>query len=170
MEKEICLIAAMANNGVIGYKGNMPWPRIPEDMGRFRGLTKGHPVIMGRKTYDSLLATLGHTLPNRQNIVISRGAHPSSISEQTSFFSSVQEAIQKALAQTADKVYIIGGGEIYRQTINVANRLKITEIHADYEGDTYFPQVRVDEWKETARATFHNRAPFSFSFVSYVRR
>ncbi len=171
MEK--CIIAAVADNRAIGRGNSLLW-HIPADMKYFRTLTTGSPVIMGRKTFESI----GRPLPKRRNIVISRTYGPA---EGIDIVSSVGEAL--ALAGTPDvaspdgggpdKCFIIGGGEIYRQAMALADRLYITEVHlvAD-DADTFFPEISPDLWKEETRSGLmkDENSGLEFEFVVYRRR
>lgn len=137
-EPKVSLIAAVAANGVIGREGDLPW-RLPTDLKRFKALTIGKPVIMGRKTW----ASIGRPLPGRANIVISRSADYSA--EGAIVVHSLEEALaaarREALATGADEVCVVGGGEIYRQAIGAADILHITEVPAEVEGDARFPEI-----------------------------
>jgi len=141
----ISIIAAVASNGVIGRDGGLPW-HLPGDLRRFRELTVGHAVIMGRKTYESI----GRPLPDRVNIVISRqtGFAPSGVVVA----GSLQEAL--ALAAGESEVFICGGGEIYRQALPLADRIYLTRLDRPYGGDVHFPDIPADEFVETAREPF----------------
>lgn len=143
----IALVVAMAKNGVIGDKGAMPW-RISDDLKWFKEVTLGKPVIMGRKTFESI----GKPLPGRRNIVITRSS--SWAQEGVERAGSINEAI--ALAEGAareggaDEICVIGGGEIYAQTLDRAERIYLTEVDADVEGDARFPAFDESEWRKTA--------------------
>jgi len=126
---KLALIAAVARNRVIGNRGKLPW-HIPEDLKRFKRLTSGHSVIMGRKTFDEL----GKPLPKRRNIVVSRGEIRV---EGAEVYHAIDPAIEACRGE--DLAFILGGGEIYAQTITRADILYLTLIHRDYEGDAYFP-------------------------------
>lgn len=128
----ISLIAALSENGVIGRAGTLPW-HIPEDMKRFRALTTAHPVIMGRKTYESI----GRLLPNRINIIISRDLSYGVKGGLTA--ASVSEAIETAKNHETREIFIIGGGQIYASSIGMADKLYLTIVHQKISGDTYFP-------------------------------
>ncbi len=134
---EICVIAAMSENRVIGKDGKIPW-RIPEDLRKFRDLTTPHPVIMGRKTFDSVYEILKRPLPNRVNIVVSRQM-PLRGFEGITVAYSIEEALMVGTILDNKQVFIAGGGEIYRQTIDRADRLYLTLVEGSFEGDTYFP-------------------------------
>ena len=165
MKRQICLIAAMANNNIIGNNGKIPWPKLPGDMKRFVNFTMNNPVIMGRKTYESI----GQPLVYRQNIIVSR--NPRFRALGVSVTESLEEALEVAISKNPGReIWVIGGGEIYSQTMYVANRLEITEINADYAGDTKFPQIKKDDWEEISRETFNEPNYPVFSFVSYVRK
>lgn len=137
-EPKIVIVVAVATNGVIGREGDLPW-RLSTDLKRFKALTIGKPVVMGRKTW----ASLGRPLPGRPNIVISRA--PDFAAAGAEVASSLQEAFERARAHAAelgaDEVCIIGGGEIYRQSIDLADVLHVTEVQAEVEGDTRFPPI-----------------------------
>jgi len=163
----LTIIAALARNGVIGRANRMPW-HIPEDLKRFKALTLGHPVIMGRKTFESILATLGKPLPGRENIVVTRSrafAHPGCRVVQ-----SIEEAL--AAADGADEMFVIGGGEIYALALPFADRLQFTEVHAETAGDAYFPQFERCAWQEISRQarTMDSPIRLRYDFVTYERR
>ncbi len=152
----LTLIAAHDPDLVIGYQGGLPW-RIPEDLKHFKERTYGHPLLMGRGVFEELGEK---PLPGRTNIVLTRKQFTG---VQT--FESIEDALQHL--QDQQKVYVIGGGQIYRQLIDRADRLEITEIHARYDGDVYFPEYRDQigtTWKEVFREDYKD-----FSFVDYER-
>ncbi|RUO29630.1 type 3 dihydrofolate reductase [Aliidiomarina soli] len=136
----ISLVAAMAANRVIGKGGEMPW-HLPKELKYFKEITLGKPVVMGRRTYESI----GRPLPGRHNIVIS-GSNPA-LPDEVSVVSSVDEAL--VVAGDVDEIMVIGGGEIYRQFLPVATRLYLTEIDLVVDGDTWFPEFNSDEWSST---------------------
>lgn len=154
----ISLIAAMAENRVIGKNSTIPWD-IPADRKRFKALTLGHPVIMGRKTFESLAGPL----PGRKNIVISR----QSDYRATGCFIAHDLAAAVALAGETDELFICGGGEIYRQALPIADRIYLTIIHSSFDGDTLFPEIP-EQFVEVGRETVENAVPFSF--VLYDKR
>ena len=166
---EIVLIAAVADNGVIGSAGTIPW-RMKSDMQRFKAMTMGKPVVMGRKTFVSL----PRPLPGRTNIVLTRDAGfraPGAV-VTTSFADAGAVAIGDALRRFATEIAVIGGAEIYAQWMDDADRLEITEVHARPEGDTCFAAIEPAVWEEVAR--LRNPAgpddSADFSFVTYRRR
>src|SRR5690625_1540989 len=134
----LTLIAAVAANGVIGAANDIPW-QLPGDQRRFRELTWGHPIVMGRKTFESI----GRALPGRTSVVVTRSPSWSPTdgpSDDIRVASSVDEALEIAFGINAD-IYVIGGGEVYAQTIERAQQLEITEVHLDVDGDAFFPRI-----------------------------
>lgn len=158
----LTLIAAVARNGVIGRDGGIPW-RIPGDLPRFKRITMGHPVIMGRRTWESL----GRPLPGRRNLVISRA--PDLALPGAEVYPSLRAALD-ACAGSAE-VFVIGGTDAYREALPLAQRLLLTEIDADIEGDAYFPPFDRSHWREVAREEHPARAdnPLAFAYVDYER-
>jgi dihydrofolate reductase len=159
----LTLIVARARNGVIGRAGQMPW-RLPEDLAYFRRTTMGYPIVMGRRTWESL----GRPLPGRRNIVVSRDAGLAAPGAEV--VPSLEEALRRV--QDAPQVFVIGGAKLYEQALPLARRLLVTEIDADFEGDTYFPTPDPRVWRETGRENHAPTAarPFSIAFVTYERR
>jgi dihydrofolate reductase len=158
--KRLHLIFARAANGVIGKDGGLPW-RLPEDMAHFRRTTAGHPVIMGRKTWDSVPAKF-RPLPGRTNIVVTRQAGwqaPGALRA-----GSLAEAL--ALCPADADAWVIGGAEIYREALPLAHGAVVTEIDADLEGDAHAPAFGPG-WRETARESHTAANGLSFSFVTY---
>lgn len=157
----IYLVAAVAANGVIGASGAMPW-HLPEDLRHFKALTLGHPVIMGRRTWDSI----GKPLPGRENIVVSRRAGFDAPG------ASVASSLGAALALCAGEslVFVIGGGELYREALPLAHGLVLTEIQRDFPGDTRFPDWDRSQWRETQRKPQAGAGGLRFDFVLYERR
>lgn len=164
----IVLIAAVAENGVIGRGTAIPW-RLKSDMQRFKKITMGKPVVMGRKTFLSLSGPLS----GRTNIVMTRDAsfQAAGVVAATSFDAARSVAVGDALRRLATEIMVIGGADIYAQWISVADRLDITEVHIKPDGDTYFQPIDSADWEETARA----RHPAGlddgadFSYVTYSR-
>ena len=154
------LIVAMASNRVIGLKNKLPW-HISEDLKYFRRVTSGHPVIMGRKTFESI----GKALPGRLNIVISRNRDL--VLSGATVVRSLDEAIQLA---NSENTFVIGGEEIFKLALPRASRLYITMIHHAYPGDTYFPEWDPNRFKETKREDFPKQGDTpSFSFLVFER-
>ena len=156
---EIVIIAAVARNRVIGKDNTLIW-NIPADMAHFKSLTSGQTVIMGRKTWDSLPPRF-RPLPGRRNIVISR--QQGYLAPGAEVAGSLEEAID--LAVTAEIAFIIGGEQIYRQAMASADRLEITAVELEPEGDAWFPEIDPATWTETER-----KAGDGFAFVTYRRR
>ena len=166
---ETVIIAVVAENGVIGRGGTMPW-RLRSDMQRFRALTMGKPVVMGRKTYLSLWLK---PLPGRTNIVVTRdgGFTAPGVLVTTSLEAALQAARGDALRRGTDAIMLIGGAEIYAQAMPLADRLEITQVHMHPEGDSFFPAIDPAVWREVAReahpAGANDDAPYDF--VSYLK-
>lgn len=157
---EIVIIAAVAKNRVIGRDNQLLW-HIPEDMAHFKALTAGHTVIMGRKTWESLPPRF-RPLPGRRNIVISRQVdYPATGAELAE---SLEAALVLAAGNTA---FIIGGGEIYRQAMHVADRLELTEVDQTPAGDAWFPEFSLHDWQESAQRPLADEAG---RFVTYRRQ
>jgi dihydrofolate reductase len=156
----LALIAAVAANGVIGAGNELPW-RLPEDMKRFRALTIGHAVIMGRKTRESL----PRPLPDRQNIVVTRDTGYRAPGAEIA--PTLDGAL--ALVRLPPPVFCIGGGEIYRMALARAGTLYLTEIDRDFEGDVTFPRLDRADWRETSRES-HEADGLRYDFVTYARR
>lgn len=160
----ISIIAAVAKNYAIG-KDNDLLCHIPGDLKRFKELTSNHTVIMGRHTFESLPSG---PLPNRKNIVIT--TMPEHLIDGCFAADSIEDAMD--LADKEGEVFIIGGGSIYKQAIAKANKMYLTWINQELEGDTYFPAINLDEWNETFREDHlaNENCPYSFSFVNYERK
>jgi dihydrofolate reductase len=163
---ELVLVVARARNGVIGNQGALPW-RLSADLKRFKAITVGKPVIMGRKTFDSI----GKPLPGRHNIVLTRDAHWQA--NGVTVVANLAEAIAAAGLDPrarADAIMVIGGAQIYAQALPSATRIELTEIDAEPEGDTFLPAFDPARWREIARETHpaEGDAP-GFSFVTLVR-
>lgn len=153
----VTLVAAVANNGCIGKGGELPWS-IPEDMKRFKDLTTGSIVVMGRKTWESIPEKY-QPLPNRHNVVVTRQADYK-LPDGVDRFNSLDTALD---AFVTNNVMVIGGAEIYTQAMDRADTLQITEVHRDVDGDTFFPHIEAAHWKETWREDHDG-----FSFVTYT--
>jgi dihydrofolate reductase len=160
--RRVALIAAVARNGVIGASNTLPW-HLPEDLNRFRTLTSGHTVVMGRKTWESI----GKPLPNRQNIVVSRQA--GLCLAGASVAHSLEEAL--AFAVMPDPVFVIGGEALYRSALPFAAVLHLTEIERDFHGDARFPAFDRAAWREIAREVREpaNGEGFAYHFATYER-
>src|SRR5215472_10970993 len=165
---DIIIVAAVAENGVIGRGNALPW-RLKSDMAHFRGLTMGKPVVLGRKTF----ASIGKPLAGRTTIVISRDnnfAAPA-IVVAPNFAAAIASARGDALRRKASAIVVAGGADIYAQALALATRLVLTEVHKRVDGDTHFPAVDSQIWRETARSE-HQSGPqdeAAFAFVTYER-
>lgn len=158
---EVFLVVAVADNGVIGHQGTMPW-HLPADLRHFKALTMNKPMVMGRKTFESLPGLL----PGRRHIVLTRD--PDWSEEGAEVAHSVEEAVHLA---NAPHVAVIGGAEIYRLFLPLAHRIEWTEVHAEPEGDTRFPEFDRNGWREAARAAHPAEGRMAgFDFVTLLRR
>jgi len=159
---KLSIVVAMAENGVIGIGNRLPW-HLPAELKQFRALTMGHPIVMGRKTFDSI----GRPLPGRQNIVITRNTGYAK--EGVEVVHSIDEALRRCSAD--DEVFVIGGANIYRETITLANRIYLTKVNAVIEGDAFFPSINLDEWQEAKRSSRDADAEniYSFDVIVYDR-
>jgi len=152
----ISLVVAASTNNVIGAKGELPW-RLSGDLQRFKALTMGKPIVMGRLTYESI----GHALPGRQNIVITR--QPDYEAEGCDVVRSVDAAIRTA--GDAEEIMVIGGSHIYQAFLPVADRIYLTRVQAEVTGDTYLPDLDANEWHEVARAEYPADAANDFAVI-----
>jgi dihydrofolate reductase len=158
----LALVVAMDRQGVIGKGGTLPW-RLPADLKHFRAITWGKPAVMGRKTHESI----GRPLPGRKNIVVSRD--PGYSSPGCSVVHSIEQAL--AHTQSAAEVMIIGGAALYAETLPRAQRIYLTEVHAEFDGDVHFPAYDRTAWKERERvdhpADAVNLYPYSFVLLEH---
>ncbi len=167
MKKSI--IVAMAENRVIGRNNKLPW-YLPNDLKYFKSVTMGKPIIMGRKTFESI----GKPLPGRQNLVITRNADWQH--EGVAVVHSYEEAFAKAeataLIDGVDEVMIIGGDQIYQTSLDLVDRIYLTKVHAEVDGDAWFTEVDWTQWHETAREDYKAEGsnPYDYSFIVYERR
>ncbi len=169
MSATLTLIVATDRHNGIGIRNTLPW-RLPEDLAFFKRTTTGHPIIMGRKTFDSI----GRPLPNRRNIVVTRNPDWSHAGVEAA--ASLQQAAALAGDGEADgeadvEAFVIGGAQIYAEALPLAARLIVTEIAADFECDAFFPKLDPSEWIEASREPHHSADNgFDYSFVIYQRR
>ncbi len=157
---KLSIIVAVAENGVIGHNNQLIW-HLPEDLKMFKRLTSGHPIIMGRKTFESI----GKPLPNRTSIIITK--NPEFQIEGCITVHSLEEAIEAANEIEENEAFIIGGAEIYRLALPFADTIYLTEVHHTFEGDTFFPAIDKDIWEEVNR-TDHDideKHLYKYSFV-----
>lgn len=159
MRPRVTVIAAVARNGVIGRDGGLPW-HIPDDLKRFKALTMGHAIVMGRRTHESI----GRLLPGRRTIIVSRRAGydvPGA---------TVVDSLEAALAAAGGgELFIVGGGEIYAAALPLADRMQLTEVDLAPDGDAHFPAIERAAWRETARTGHTTADGVRFAFVDYER-
>jgi dihydrofolate reductase len=164
-EIEVALIAAVADNGVVGAEGSIPW-HYSADLRHFKETTTGHPVILGRTTYENVVAGLGEPFPERLSVVLTETL--SDLPEGAVAVDSVEDALsvarESAEEMGVETVYVAGGSAVYEAFLPLADRLVLTELHDSYEGDRYFPEVAWDDWQEVSRET-----DAEFDFVEYRR-
>jgi dihydrofolate reductase len=158
----ITIIAAIARNNALGKDNQLIW-HLPADLKRFKQITSGHHVIMGRKTYESL----GKPLPNRTNIIISR--NKDFLAKDSIVAGSLEEALDHASSDNTP--FILGGAEIYKQAIELADILDLTFVHHDFDADVFFPDINPEIWKELSRQDFKSddKNKYDYSFVTYKR-
>ena len=159
----ITIIAAVAKNNALGKDNKLIW-HLPADLIRFKKVTSGHHIIMGRKTFESL----GKPLPNRTTIIISGNKNYNA--EGCVVVNSLNEALQ--IAKVDENPFILGGAEIYKQAIKIADVLDLTIVHQDFEADVFFPVIDKNIWKETSRQDFkaNGKNKYNYSFVTYTRK
>lgn len=168
MSIRLALIWAMSRNRVIGRNNALPW-YLPEDLKYFKRVTMGKPIIMGRKTWESI----GRPLPGRSNIIVSRNTNFEA--EGAKVVHSLDEAIEMAeniaLINGGEEAVVMGGAEIYRQALPRADRLYLTQVHAEVEGDAFFPEFDIERWHELGREDFSASGPnpYDYSFVVLER-
>lgn len=158
---KISIVVAVARNNVIGHQGKLPW-HIPEELKYFRKLTIGKPVIMGRDTFRSI----GKPLPNRTNIVLSRddGFKPSGVIVAENIRNAVTIAVDRAIPDEVDEVMVIGGETVYRQVLPIADRIYLTKVEVDPEGDTWFPFIEENRWTLTVLDNYPSTAERNFAY------
>jgi len=160
----LAIIVAQAENRVIGTNNKLPW-HLPEDLRYFKQVTMSKPIIMGRKTYESI----GRPLPGRTNIVISRQSDyaPDGVRVVASLEVAMELAESISVIDGAEEVMVIGGAQIYEQALAVADRLYLTQVHASVEGDAWFPAIAKDQWREVGREDFTAKEPnpYDYSFI-----
>lgn len=157
----LSLIVAFAKNNVIGINNTLPW-HLPEDLKRFRALTTGHHIVMGRKTYESL----GRLLPGRTTVIVTRNKNYKL--EGALIAHSLESAVD--LCQNDTEAFVIGGAELYQDGLRLANKLYITEVDLSVEGDAFFPKLDLNLWQETSREAHTSAQGLLFSYISYVRK
>ncbi len=158
---KLSIIVAMSSNRAIGINNTLPW-HLTEDLKHFKSLTTGHTIIMGRKTYESI----GKPLPNRRNIVVSRNLD--TFYDDVEIVHSLEDAF--SISSNDEEVFIIGGSNIYEQSLNLVEYLYITEISKVFEGDAFFPEIDKSLWTESSRETHVSSDGLEFSFVSLQKK
>ncbi len=162
----ISIIVAAAENGVIGRGGELPW-RLSADLRRFKQVTMGHTVIMGRRTWESI----GRPLPGRKTVIVTRNAGYSTEFQDVNIAQSIDAAIQKAAQVGDDEAFIVGGAELYWAALPQADRLYFTRVNANVEGDTSFPEVAWNQWRliESEQHSADDKNEYPFAFEVYER-
>ena len=161
--KEITIIAAVSENNVLGKNNKLIW-HIPNDLKRFKKLTLGHSVIMGRKTFESI----AKPLPQRKNIILTRNQNFKA--KGTLIAHSVDEALN--LCKNDNQPFIIGGGEIYKLFMDISDKIELTRIHKSYDGDAFFPKILEENWKliNTEKNNFNKSPIINFSYLTYIKK
>jgi dihydrofolate reductase len=161
----LSIIAAISDNNVIGKDNKLMW-NLPEDLKRFKQLTTGHTIIMGRKTFESL----GRVLPNRKHIVITRDENYKIDDENVEIINDI-EKIDKYI-NSEEENFVIGGAIIYKQLITKVNKMYITKVHQKFQGDAYFPIINEEEWKiiEKNQGIKDEKNPYDYEFITYIRK
>ena len=163
VKSELTIIAAVSTNNVIGFNNKLIW-NIPNDLKRFKELTLGHSVIMGRKTFESL----PNPLPKRRNIIITKNKDYSRDGIEVT--SNIEDAID--LCKSDSQPFIIGGGEIYSQTIEIVDKIELTRVYKDYQGDAFFPDIPLDKFELTNELVNYldDDSSTKYSFLTYIRK
>lgn len=161
----LSIIAAISDNNVIGKDNKIIW-KLPEDLRRFKELTTGHTIIMGRKTFESL----GKILPDRKHIVLTRDTNYHINDENVEIVNDIQEI--EEYVQSKEESFVIGGAIIYRQLMSKVNKMYITRIHQKFEGDAYFPVINEEEWNriEEIQGIQNEENPYNYEFITYEKR
>ena len=162
---KLTIVVAVADNGVIGQKNKLPW-HLPADLRHFKSTTMGKPILMGRKTHESI----GRPLPGRLNIVLT--TQPDYLAEGCRVVHSIDEAIELVEGEGGDEVMVIGGAKLYEEALPRADRIQLTRVHADFAGDTWFPELEASDWMEIAseqRQADTDNA-YACTFVTLERR
>ena len=160
----LTIIAAAAENNALGKDNDLVW-HLPDDFKRFKALTSGHFIIMGRKTFESF----PKPLPNRTHVIITR-QKDYQVPEGCVVVESIEKAVEACLEN--EEVFIIGGGEIYKQSINIANKIELTRVHTEVEADTFFPEIDGNDWK-LIEEEYHpkdEKHQFDFTYLTYIRK
>jgi dihydrofolate reductase len=163
----LSILVAVAENGVIGRNGQLPW-RLSDDLRRFKQLTMGHTIIMGRRTWESI----GRALPGRRTVVVSRSPDFRTNVDGVETAGGLDQALAMAQAAGDEEVFIIGGAELYRESLGRANRLYLTRVSVDIEGDTFFPDIEWNNWQlvESEDHDANENNEYGYRFETYDRR
>lgn len=161
----ISIIVAMADNGVIGRTGALPW-HLPTDLSHFRSLTMGHPILMGRRTHESI----GRVLPGRTNIVLGHAGYQPK--RGAILATSLEDALKRAAQENTDEIFIVGGASVYKQALPIVDRLYVTRVNARIDGDVYFPPIDEKMWREVKREQGNKteQDEYDFDFIVYARQ
>ncbi len=160
------IVAISAYNNAIGKDNSLLW-HISEDLKRFKEITSGHKILMGRKTFESLPGIL----PNREHIILTRDKHFNVDSDKVTIINNIEDAI-KYYKDSNEEIFIIGGGEIYKEFLPFANKLYLTKVYKDFDADTFFPQINLDEWKviHTSETKIDEKSGLNFEFIDLLRK
>ena len=163
----VAIIVAVADNGVIGRDNALPW-KLPEDMQHFKRITMGKPIVMGRKTFESI----GRPLPGRMNIVVTRNAawHAEGVVVVQSLEDALLQAERHCRVSGESELFVIGGEQIYRLAIDRAEKVYLTRVYAEVDGDAFFPELAVTDWELTQRTPGDGGAGYGYDFLVYERR
>ena len=161
----LSIIVAIANNNVIGKDNKLIW-HLPEDLKRFKALTTGHTIIMGRKTFESL----GRVLPNRKHVILCNDAQMNIDDENVEILSDI--SLLDKYKNSEEENFIIGGAPIYKLLMPYADKMYITKINQDFEGDVYFPEIKDEEWKaiKIEKGLKNEANPFDYEYIDYIRK
>ncbi len=162
----LSIIFAIASNNAIGKDNSLLW-HISEDLKRFKEITSGHKILMGRKTFESLPGIL----PNREHIILTRDRNFNLDSDKVTVINNIEDAI-KFYKNSDEEVFIIGGGEIYKQFLKYANKLYLTKVNKDFDADTFFPQINLDEWEviHNSETKVDEKSGLNFEFIDFLRK
>ncbi|MBI2053067.1 MAG: dihydrofolate reductase [Candidatus Ryanbacteria bacterium] len=166
----LSIVVAVSENGVIGVGGELPW-NLKTDLKRFADLTKGHMVIVGRKTHEAILLRVGHHLKGRTTLVITRQKNYKGLASAVEIFHSWKDVLS-SVKNRRDEVFVIGGSEVYNWALPFANTIYLTRVHTEFDGDAFFPPLDSDEWAEVSRQTHEadEKNSHPFSFITLKRR
>lgn len=161
----LSIIAAVAKNNVIGNKNNLIW-NLPEDLKRFKRITSGHTIIMGRKTFESL----GRILPDRKHVIITNNINYSIDNQNVEVINNL-DFLEKYI-KSEEESFVIGGASIYKELMPLVNKMYITKINEEFEGDAYFPQIDFNQWSlvEKVKGITNQKNPYDYEYITYIRK